>query len=63
MYTKKQIVILTMMDMKNSVFWDITPCSPLQVNRRFRGRIACIFRVEEEAEQDTNVKASDKRSD
>jgi hypothetical protein len=23
--------------MKNSVFWDITPCSPLKVNRRFGG--------------------------
>jgi hypothetical protein len=23
--------------MKSSVFWDITPCSPLKVNRRFGG--------------------------
>jgi hypothetical protein len=23
--------------LKSSVFWDITPCSPLKVNRRFRG--------------------------
>jgi hypothetical protein len=23
--------------MKNSIFWDITPCSPLKVNRRFGG--------------------------
>jgi hypothetical protein len=23
--------------MKSSVFWDITPYSPLKVNRRFRG--------------------------
>jgi hypothetical protein len=24
--------------MKSSIFWDITPCSPLKVNRRFGGR-------------------------
>jgi hypothetical protein len=23
--------------MKSTHFWDITPCSPLKVNRRFRG--------------------------
>jgi hypothetical protein len=23
--------------MKSTIFWDITPCSPLSVNRRFRG--------------------------
>jgi hypothetical protein len=23
--------------MKNSVFWDINPCSPLKVNRHFEG--------------------------
>jgi hypothetical protein len=23
--------------LKNSIFWDITPCSPLNVNRRFGG--------------------------
>jgi hypothetical protein len=32
--------------MKSTVFWDITPCSPLSVNRRFGGHIASIFRVE-----------------
>jgi hypothetical protein len=26
---------LTAVVMKNSVFWDITPCSPLEVNKRF----------------------------
>jgi hypothetical protein len=29
--------ILTAVIMKNSVFWNITPCSPLKVNRRFGG--------------------------
>jgi hypothetical protein len=28
--------VLTPVVMKNSVFWDITPCSPLKVKRRFR---------------------------
>jgi hypothetical protein len=33
---------------KNSIFWDITtPCSVLEVNQRFGGNSACIFRVEE----------------
>jgi hypothetical protein len=27
--------ILTAVVMNNSVVWDITPCSPLKVNRRF----------------------------
>jgi hypothetical protein len=31
-YVKEQLCRL-----KSCVFWDITPCSPLQVNRRFRG--------------------------
>jgi hypothetical protein len=29
--------VLTAVVMKSTVFWDITPCSPLKVNRRFRG--------------------------
>jgi hypothetical protein len=27
--------VLTTVVMKTAVFWDITPCSPLKVNRRF----------------------------
>jgi hypothetical protein len=38
---------------KNSIFWDITPCSPSKVSQRFGGKVACIFRVEEEAKQET----------
>jgi hypothetical protein len=30
--------ILTAVAMRSTIFWDITPCSPLKVNRRF-GRI------------------------
>jgi hypothetical protein len=29
--------ILTAVTMRSSIFWDITPCSPLKVNRRFGG--------------------------
>jgi hypothetical protein len=28
---------LTVVVMKRTIFWDITPCSPLEVNRRFEG--------------------------
>jgi hypothetical protein len=28
------------------------PCSPLKINLRFRGNVASIFRVEEEAKQE-----------
>jgi hypothetical protein len=29
--------VLTAVAMKNSILWDIMPCSPLKVNRRFGG--------------------------
>jgi hypothetical protein len=29
--------VLTPVVMKSTIFWDITPCSPLRVNRRFGG--------------------------
>jgi hypothetical protein len=32
--------------MKSTTFWDITPCSPLSVNRLSEEHIAFIFRVE-----------------
>jgi hypothetical protein len=28
---------LTAVGMKSSIFWDITPCNPMKVNRRFEG--------------------------
>jgi hypothetical protein len=38
--------------MKRTIFWDITPCSPLKVDRLFgEEHIASTFRVEEEAEE------------
>jgi hypothetical protein len=38
--------VLTGVVMKSSVFWDITPCSPLKVSRRSEEHIGSIFRVE-----------------
>jgi hypothetical protein len=29
--------VLAAVVMKSTIFWDITPCSPLSVNRRFGG--------------------------
>jgi hypothetical protein len=39
--------VSTAVGMKSIIFWDMTPCSPLNANRRFGGTIASIFRVEE----------------
>jgi hypothetical protein len=36
----------TVQRLKSTIFWDITPCSPFSVNRRFGGNIAFFFRVE-----------------
>jgi hypothetical protein len=33
--------VLTAVFMKSSIYWDITPCTPLKVNRRFGG----IYRI------------------
>jgi hypothetical protein len=35
--TKAGTKIRTTVVIKQSIFWDITPCSPLKVNRRFGG--------------------------
>jgi hypothetical protein len=41
---------------RNTVFWNITPCSPLKVNRRFGTNIACIFKVEEQTKEEISLK-------
>jgi hypothetical protein len=33
--------VLAAVDMKNFIFWDITQCSLLKVNRRFEGNVCC----------------------
>jgi hypothetical protein len=37
-YHRVRFEVLTAVVMKSSIFWDITPCSPLNVNRRFGGK-------------------------
>jgi hypothetical protein len=34
--------ILTAVIMKNSIFWDTMPCSPLKVNQYF-GETCCVY--------------------
>jgi hypothetical protein len=43
----KGFEVLTPVVMKNNIFWDITPCSPLKVNRLSEELIASIFRLGE----------------
>jgi hypothetical protein len=43
-HNQKQICVvldLPTMIMKNTVFWDVTPCSPVEVHQRFGG-IYCL---------------------
>jgi hypothetical protein len=54
--------VFTAVVMKSIIFWDITPCSPLSVNRRLEEHIASIFRVEEISSARNNQMASDKQS-
>jgi hypothetical protein len=35
--TYVELEILTAVAIKSSIFWDIAPCSPLKINRRFGG--------------------------
>jgi hypothetical protein len=35
--------VLSAVVMKSSVFWDITPCSPLKVNQHLRGTCQLAF--------------------
>jgi hypothetical protein len=44
--------------MKSTIFWDITPCSPLKVNDVPEEHVAFIFRVEEWAQQETSVSSA-----
>jgi hypothetical protein len=39
--------VLTAVAMKISILWDITPCSPLKVNRSFGEHGASMFRAKE----------------
>jgi hypothetical protein len=40
-------VILTVVTTMSTVFWNVTPCSPVEVHRPFGGTIVCLFTVED----------------
>jgi hypothetical protein len=48
--------------MKSTIFWDITPCSPLSVNRRFGGTYRLHLQVRKISQQEISVKAGGKQS-
>jgi hypothetical protein len=47
------VEVLTAVVMKGTVFWDITPFSPLKVNRQFGG--TCGLHLQGGIRKDTNV--------
>jgi hypothetical protein len=50
------LVVLTVVVVKSCIFWDITPRSPLKIDRHF-GKIAdSVFRVEEKDNEETIMK-------
>jgi hypothetical protein len=42
--------------MKSSFFWDMTPCSPLKINRLFGGTYRVHFQNRRKTKQKTKVK-------
>jgi hypothetical protein len=51
--------VLTVVVMKITVFWDITPCSPLKFNRRFGRTYHLHLQGRKISQQETSVKAGD----
>jgi hypothetical protein len=39
----EQKVILNLSSLSCSIFWDTTPCSPLKINRSFKGKYRLPF--------------------
>jgi hypothetical protein len=48
--------------MKSTIFWDITPCSLLKVNRRFGGTYRLHPQIRRISQQETSVKAGGEQS-
>jgi hypothetical protein len=46
---KIRFEVPTAVVMKSTTFWDIKPCSPLKVNRRFGGTNSLQFQVEKKS--------------
>jgi hypothetical protein len=44
--------VLTVVIMKSSIFWDVTVCSRVKVNRRFRGTYRLYFQGRMGAKQE-----------
>jgi hypothetical protein len=36
-YSTQNVLFYKLITLQNIIFWDITPCSPLKLNRRFGG--------------------------
>jgi hypothetical protein len=47
--------VLTAVIMKSPIFWDITPCMPLKVNRLSEEYVTSIFKIEGKAMPETNM--------
>jgi hypothetical protein len=54
--------VLTAVVMKSYIFWDITSCSPIKVNRRFGGTYRLHLQGRRITKQKTSVKAGGKQS-
>jgi hypothetical protein len=50
--------VLTTMVMKNCIFWDIIPCSPLTISDVSGEHVASMFRAEELGKRETGSKQS-----
>lgn len=46
-FVEKQYVIFEVLKAMNTIFWDVMPCSLEEVTDLLKGRISCIFRIEE----------------
>jgi hypothetical protein len=51
--------VLTAVVVKSSIFWDLTSCSPLKVNRRFGGTFRLHLHGQRIRSKKTGVKAGD----
>jgi hypothetical protein len=47
--------VLTMVVVKSTIFWDITPCSPLNVNRHFGGTYRLHLQGRKQIQQEISV--------
>jgi hypothetical protein len=45
--------VLVAMTTKSTIFWNVTPCSVVEVTDLSEGRAVSIFKVEEQAKQAT----------